>query len=755
MARPSEPWELEGSDHSAPSAATDGSSNAAVVIEKQKSVSERIAYLTSHMDPDAPKVGNSGNKTVDMNRAAGEAQSTVQKTANLEERWKRVQSAAENYKAGEHATNQKPQDDRQQQQQGGGEWDRVWDAVDHPKPGAPKVGSSGNEPMLKEDATAGGIGVDDDLLWQSAMNKFEKESTTPTASNENESNEWQSAMNKFEKESTAPTESKENESNKRWDAVGHLEDDYPPTLSQRPAISPVQSQEQQDEEYANHNSVTTSSMGMGDMDRMGGMEMDYEQSSPAGARQQANDSIENLSLWQTFKVLYERHPMMKYYILGLLILLIATAAIIGVSVSQTNESSNEDCATASYTNEPFLLLPKKSRNVIAGGFGTSISASSDYLVVGAPDSACNPQGSSCENSTIGGGAYLYKRNNKNGWALYSSFILDDGVSSGDKFGQSVAISEDSTTLVVGAPKDDDLGIVAGAIYVMEQPFASFTPPIRLVSNDIGFNDEFGGSVSVSATTLGSDSPVRVTNVVAGASFNDHSGSNSGGVYVFAKYDDEPPTSACGVDTSIEVGKWIQCRKLVPDDGETNDQFGKMVDIAGRTIVVGAMWDDDRGIDSGAAYVYFLGDDGDWSFQEKLLPTNFESSQADRFGISVATSGERIVVGADLDDSQGTDSGAAFVYRLSNGAWKFEKKLIPDVGTEDHRGYVCGFRVDISNDGKTIVVGCPEAPGGGVAYVYNLQESGSWVQTEKLTVTDGIDFYVGGSVALSDALRLLG
>ena len=38
MARPSEPWELEGSDHSAPSAATDGSSNATVVIEKQKYV---------------------------------------------------------------------------------------------------------------------------------------------------------------------------------------------------------------------------------------------------------------------------------------------------------------------------------------------------------------------------------------------------------------------------------------------------------------------------------------------------------------------------------------------------------------------------------------------------------------------------------------------------------------------------------------------------------------------------------------------
>lgn len=58
---------------------------------------------------------------------------------------------------------------------------------------------------------------------------------------------------------------------------------------------------------------------------------------------------------------------------------------------------------------------------------------------------------------------------------------------------------------------------------------------------------------------------------------------------------------------------------------------------------------------GAAYVYSLGDDGNWGMQQKLLPTNSDST-ANKFGNSVATSGNVIVVGADLDDSQGTDSG---------------------------------------------------------------------------------------------------
>jgi hypothetical protein len=58
---------------------------------------------------------------------------------------------------------------------------------------------------------------------------------------------------------------------------------------------------------------------------------------------------------------------------------------------------------------------------------------------------------------------------------------------------------------------------------------------------------------------------------------------------------------------------------------------------------------------GAAYVYSLGDDGNWGLQQKLLPTNSDST-ANKFGNAVATSGNVVVVGADLDDSQGVDSG---------------------------------------------------------------------------------------------------
>ena len=651
-----EPWEMED---------VSSSSNTTEAEEKLRSTEQRVAYLKSHLAPGAPKVGASGN-TSDMNQAADKAVDEAQDTENFDERWKKVQYQAKSYR-----------------------------------------GLNTDDDADQKD----NIGVDDnDVLWQSALNRFEQEQeTTPITSDQ----------------------------------------DYPPNLSQ------LQQNNSEDEEYARRLQE--------EMDVMGGVEsMEIEQSPPAIRDHLTNDEsldLEKLTLWQTLKVLWKRNVMLKFYFLGLIILLGATAAIIGVTLSQNKSSSSNDCDTASYLDAPYLLLPESQSTYKPGGFGMSLSASSDYLVVGAPKPACIPQKDSCNDFTVGGAAYLYKRNNDNEWATYSSFVLDDGISTGDLFGSSVAIDSDSTTVVVGSPQDDGLGPVAGAAYVMEYPFSSTTPGSRLVSDDIGVKDDFGGSVSVSATTVGTNKEIRVTNIAVGASKDDEYGLSSGSVYVFSKYDDEPPVSACGGDKKIEVGKWIQCQKLLPDDGAGNDQFGRAVDIQDRTLVVGAMWNDHKGIDSGAAYVYSLGDDGSWTLQQKLASTNFQA-QADRFGHSVATSGDRIVVGADLDNSKGMDSGAAYLYSLANGAWSPEAKLVVP-GDVDHREYTCGFSVDISTDGTMAVVGCPGAPGGGASYGYNLR-NGEWIQTEIFSAPDGYGISsglrLGSSVTTSsgnDGMAIIG
>jgi len=441
---------------------------------------------------------------------------------------------------------------------------------------------------------------------------------------------------------------------------------------------------------------------------------------------------EDISLWQTVKELYKRHPRTKYFILVLILLLSTSVILLGVSLS--NRKSQQDCTLASYNSDPFIIQSPTTDNRGSGAFGASMDSSSTYLVIGDPNPSCIQ--TDCTSYTIGGAAYVYRQSNKKDrrWELYSQFILDDSISPGDEFGYSVSISEDSKTIVVGAPMDDGLGVTAGAVYVMEEPFNNNAPLLRLVPDDIGANDEFGGSVSVSITSLPAESNnndrVKVTNIVAGSASDDDFGAESGGVYVFSKFEGIPVEGACG-GQDIVVNEWIQCQKLLPDDGGTYDRFGKSVHIADRTIAVGTDWDDDMGIDAGAVYVYSLGDDGNWGLQQKLVPTNTDST-ANKFGNAVATSGNVLVVGADLDDSQGADSGAAYVYTLSKGVWNLDSRLITIDENPVHDGYKCGTSVDISSDGQRIMVGCPN---GGVAFVFVYQNAQVWVQQDYFRYQD--------------------
>ena len=100
--------------------------------------------------------------------------------------------------------------------------------------------------------------------------------------------------------------------------------------------------------------------------------------------------------------------------------------------------------------------------------------------------------------------------------------------------------------------------------------------------------------------------------------------------------------------------------LRPDGLDSNDKFGEFVAISGDYIVVGAYWDSDIVYDSGAAYVFKINGDDTLTLLDTLRPD--ESDGNDKFGYSVAISGDYIVVGAEGDDGAGNDSGAAYVFK---------------------------------------------------------------------------------------------
>jgi uncharacterized repeat protein (TIGR01451 family)/LPXTG-motif cell wall-anchored protein len=113
--------------------------------------------------------------------------------------------------------------------------------------------------------------------------------------------------------------------------------------------------------------------------------------------------------------------------------------------------------------------------------------------------------------------------------------------------------------------------------------------------------------------------------------------------------------------TVDAAIYAPITKLTASDGAAGDQFGNTAAISGDTIVVGAKYDDDKGTDSGAAYVFARNKGGvdNWGDMEKL--TAADGAAGDRFGQAVSINDDTAVVGAYYDDDKGADSGSAYVF----------------------------------------------------------------------------------------------
>ena len=208
-------------------------------------------------------------------------------------------------------------------------------------------------------------------------------------------------------------------------------------------------------------------------------------------------------------------------------------------------------------------------------------------------------------------------------------LLDSNGEASDGFGGSVAV--DGDTAVIGALQADGNVGGTGAAFVFLRNAGVWTEQAKLSAIDGAASDGFGGSVALEGDT-----------VVIGAIFHDDNGSNSGAAYVFTR----------------SAGVWTEQAKLTASDGAASDLFGRSVAVDGDTAVIGADDDDDNGTNSGSAYV-FIRSGITWTEQQKLAAS--DGAPFDRFGESVAVSGTTVVIGAILDDDNGTNSGSAYVF----------------------------------------------------------------------------------------------
>ena len=77
--------------------------------------------------------------------------------------------------------------------------------------------------------------------------------------------------------------------------------------------------------------------------------------------------------------------------------------------------------------------------------------------------------------------------------------------------------------------------------------------------------------------------------------------------------------------------------------------------------MGAHEDDDKGNESGSAYIFAL-NNGTWSETQKI--TASDGDEDDRFGFSASISGDNAILGAYEDDDKGEKSGSAYIFRDS-------------------------------------------------------------------------------------------
>lgn len=191
------------------------------------------------------------------------------------------------------------------------------------------------------------------------------------------------------------------------------------------------------------------------------------------------------------------------------------------------------------------------------------------------------------------------------------------------------------------------------------------------------------------------------------------------------------------------------QKLTASDGMPSEQFGYAVAVSGSTVVVGVPTKSIGGNTyQGAAYVFECLD-GSWVEAQKL--TASDGATLDEFGSSVAISGHTIVVGTPNDNST---QGAAYVFERQGGSWVEAQKLTASDGTPSRFGW------SVAVSGPAIVVGALHNDIGGnadqgAAYVFE-RHHGSWVETRKLTASDGAanDFF-GYSVAVSGPIIVVG
>jgi hypothetical protein len=194
------------------------------------------------------------------------------------------------------------------------------------------------------------------------------------------------------------------------------------------------------------------------------------------------------------------------------------------------------------------------------------------------------------------------------------------------------------------------------------------------------------------------------------------------------------------------------------DGAGGEKFGSSVAIDGSNLGIGAILADGGADNSGAAYVFKITDSN--KFPQTKLSGNSTAKTGDHFGNSLDISGDTLVIGAHwMDDGDLSNSGAAYVarsfYDETTETWTMEEQV--ELTSDSVAKAEFGYAVAISGD--VVVVGARKDSEKGLysGSVYVFRNNGStWIREAKLYADDAqAQEYFGSSVAIDGDTIVVG
>jgi len=270
--------------------------------------------------------------------------------------------------------------------------------------------------------------------------------------------------------------------------------------------------------------------------------------------------------------------------------------------------------------------------------------------------------------------------------------LPAGLDDNDQFGSAVAELGDLNgdgilDIAVGAPLDDDGGTDRGAVWILFMNADGTVLATQKISDtEGGFsdiledNDQFGGVIA----NIGDLNDDLIPEIAVGAPLDDDGGTDRGAVWIL----------------SLAVnGTVVSFQKISDTSGDfagaliDGDFFGSSIAGIGdldadgiEDIAVGAIGDDDGGVDRGAVWVLLMNADGSVRFEQKISETNGNFNGGlndnDHFGSSVASIGDfngdgiiDIAAGAEQDNDGGSNRGAIWIMFMESDGGIISKTKI--------------------------------------------------------------------------------